>query len=412
MARTINRLKASQVKSLGVGMHHDGGGLYLQVVKTGGRSWLFRYMLNGKSREMGLGSVMNVSLSEARELALEYRRQKADGIDPIQLRNRERQKRREEALGTITFAEAVAGFLQVRESEWKNPKHAMQWSNTLNNYAVPVIGEMDVADVTLPDVLRVLEPIWKEKTETASRVRGRIEKVLDWARVRGYRSGDNPARWKGNLDTQLPSPAKLKNETHHKALSWRDLGDFMVQLRTHSALSAKALEVLILTATRSEEIRGAQWSEFDFDQRIWTIPADRMKANREHRIPLCARAVEILTELSEVSEGDSVFVGNNGKKLSENAMRALLKRMGRVEEATAHGFRSTFRDWAAETTGYPGDVVEMALAHSIRNKVEAAYRRGDLFEKRRLLMNAWEKFCNTPSNTSDESGKIIPIRNA
>lgn len=389
-------------------MHHDGGGLYLQVTKTGGRSWLFRYMLKGKSYEMGLGSILNVSLAEARDLALKYRRLKSDGIDPIKSRDRDRQKRREEALGTITFKEAVEEFLRARDGEWKNPKHAAQWSNTLRDYAIPVIGDMDIGDVTMADLLRVLEPIWRTKTETASRVRGRIEKVLDWARVRGYRSGENPARWKGNLDTQLLSPAKLKKEKHHAALPWQEIGDFMAQLRKRDAVSAKALQFLILTATRTSEVRGCIWDEFDLEDGVWTIPASRMKTGREHRVPLSDAALSIVRSMEQTSTGDHVFPNNRGGMMSENGMLALLKRMER-NDITAHGFRSTFRDWAAETTNYPSEVAEMALAHAIANRVEAAYRRGDLLDKRRKLMDEWATFCSRLSNSRLDK-KIVPIR--
>ena len=400
MAETINRLSAKQVQALPVGKHHDGGGLYLQVVKSGARTWLFRYMLNGKQRWIGVGSARNVPLKEAREKALEYRRLHAEGIDPKLYRDRERQRRKEELLGTISFKKAAEEYIRKEGPSWSNPKHASQWSNTLRDYAYPIIGDKDVADIAMTDVLAVLDPIWLTKTETATRVRGRIEKILDWAKVRGYREGENPARWRGNLATQLASPNKVQKVQHHKALPWSEIGDFMAELRQRNGLAPRALELLILTALRTSEVINARWDETDLDNAVWTIPAERMKMKNEHRVPLTTRAVEILRELEKVSTGDHVFTGSNGKAISNNAMLALLKRMDR-KDITAHGFRSTFRDWAAETTAYPSEVVEMALAHTIRNKVESAYRRGDLFEKRKRLMDDWAKFCARPSRKSE-----------
>lgn len=409
MAKSVNRLSARQVQTLPVGKHHDGGGLYLQVVESGARTWLFRYMLNGKQRWIGLGSALNVRLAEAREKALEYRRLHADGIDPKAYRDKERQKRREELLGTVPFRQAAEEYIRSHEVGWSNPKHASQWSNTLRDYVFPIMGDKDVADISMNDLFGVLDPIWLTKTETATRIRGRIEKILDWAKVRGYRDGENPARWKGNLDTQLPSPNKVAKVTHHSALPWQKIGDFMSKLREREGVAALALEVLILTALRTSEVINARWDEFDLDNAVWTIPAERMKMNNEHRVPLTRRVVEILRTLEKASTGEHVFTSANGRPLSNNALLALLRRMDR-KDITAHGFRSTFRDWAAETTAYPSEVVEMALAHTIRNKVESAYRRGDLFEKRKRLMGDWAKFCNEPERRQTGSGNIISIR--
>lgn len=409
MAKSVNRLSARQVQTLPVGKHHDGGGLYLQVVESGARTWLFRYMLNGKQRWIGLGSALNVTLKEAREKALEYRRLHAEGIDPKAYRDRERERRREELFGGVSFQKAAEEYIRSHEASWSNPKHASQWSNTLRDYVYPLIGAKDVADIAMSDVFGVLDPIWLTKTETATRVRGRMEKILDWAKVRGYRDGENPARWKGNLETQLPSPNKVRKVKHHDALPWTEIGEFMTELRKREGVAAMALEVLILTALRTSEVINARWDEIDLDKAVWTIPAERMKMKNEHRVPLTKRAVEILRTLETASTGEHVFTGTNGRPLSNNALLALLKRMDRTD-ITSHGFRSTFRDWAAETTAYPAEVVEMALAHAIRNKVESAYRRGDLFDKRKRLMDDWAKFCDTPSRKEGEAANVVSIR--
>jgi integrase len=308
----------------------------------------------------------------------------------------------------MTFAECVSGYIDAHGDAWRNPKHRQQWQNTLDTYAGPVIGKLDVALVDTPHVLRILEPIWKEKTETATRLRGRLENVLSWATVRGYRSGENPARWKGHLSELLAKPSKLSKVEHHAALPYQEISAFMQDLRTHEGIGAAALEFAILTAARSGEVRGATWAEFDLADRKWTIPADRMKAEREHVVPLSDAAIAIVRRMQKSRVSDYVFPGaKDAKPLSDMSLTAVMRRMER-NDLTAHGFRSTFRDWAAEATAYPAEMAEMALAHAIGNKVEAAYRRGNMFEKRVRMMNDWAKWCAKPL----KSGDVVPLRAA
>jgi integrase len=423
MPRTLRNLTAAHVNRIRddrtgkyTGMHSDGGGLYLQVTPSGA-SWLYCFMLNGRSREMGLGPLHSVGLADARRKAEGARRLRAEGIDPIEARKAERAKIALEAARAITFKDAAEKFIEAHRAGWRNAKHADQWSSTLETYVYPMLGSLSVQDIDVPLVLKVLEPIWKTKTETASRVRGRIEAVLDWATVRGYRRGDNPARWRGLLENVLPQRSKVQRVAHHAALPYAEIGAFVAALRKQEGISALALEFTILTAARTGEVIGAKWGEFDLVEKTWTIPAERMKGGREHRVPLSVRALEILAEmkpLAQVALGQDeteafVFPGGKpGKPLSNMAMLKLLERMGR-DDLTAHGFRSTFRDWAAERTSYPREVAEMALAHSIGDKVEAAYRRGDLFEKRRRLMNEWAKFCSTvPSGNVATIARLHP----
>jgi integrase len=375
------------------GMYPDGGGLYLQVTATGVKSWIFRYAVDGKDRLMGLGPLHAVSLAEARAKATECRRQRVDGLDPLQVRRAAQEAARIEAAKAMSFSACAQAYIDAHKEGWKNAKHAGQWSATLQTYAYPVFGDLPVQVVDVGLVLKAIEPIWKTKTETASRLRGRIEAVLDWATVRGYRQGENPARWKGHLDHLLPERGKVRKVEHHPALPYAELADFMRALRQQEGVAARALDFAILTATRTNETLGASWAEFDLEAKTWTIPAERMKAGREHRVPLSAAALAIVTQWPQIGPNAPVFPGGKvGKPLSNMAMLMVLRRMGRGD-LTAHGFRSTFRDWAAERTNFPRDVAEMALAHTIGDKVEAAYRRGDLFEKRRQLMEAWAKFC-------------------
>jgi integrase len=406
MARKLNRLTAVEVRANDKkGMYHDGGGLYLQVSSSGTKSWIFRFTLDGRAREMGLGPLHAIPLADARKRAVECRRMRLDGIDPIEARSEHRSWKKLEAARGMTFDACAAAYLDAHEDGWRNAKHREQWRNTLNSYAGPVFGSLPVQGVDLPLVMKALEPIWKAKPETASRLRGRIEAVLDWAKVRGYRVGENPARWRGHLDKLLPARAKIQKVVHHPALPYSEIGDFMVSLRSQEGIAARALEFLILTAARTGEIIGARWDEFDLKDKIWVVSGERMKAGREHRVPLSGPALAILKKMNEMGESDFVFPGGKrGKPLSNMAMLALLKRIGR-HDLTSHGFRSTFRDWAAERTTFPREVVEMALAHTIENKVEAAYRRGDLFQKRRQLMEAWARFCLTASVQAD----VVPI---
>jgi len=401
MAHAINKLSAMQVNKLTKpGFHGDGGGLYLQITAGGVKSWLFRYMINGKARGMGLGPIHTVSLAEARGLALTARKQLLDGTDPLDAKHAEQATQKAAKAKAKTFDECAEAYIDAHRAGWKNEKHAEQWENTLATYASPVFGSLSVSAIDMTLVMKALEPIWSSKTETASRLRGRIESVLDWATVHGYRTGENPARWKGHLDHLLPKRSKVQNVEHHPALPYAEASAFMVELRTQNVLAAKAMELLILTATRTSEVLGARWEEFDQDAKIWVIPKERMKANQEHRVPLSKAALHIVKELSDARDGDYVFPGRDKRKPQSNmALLQLLKRMKRTD-ITAHGFRSTFRDWVGETTNYPREVAEAALAHLLKNKAEAAYARGDLFTKRAAMMQSWADFLGIDYDTT------------
>lgn len=409
MARKINKLNALFVQRVKEpGRYADGGGLRLDVSKSGSKSWIFRFMQRGKEREMGLGGVNAISLSTAREKAAECRRTLAEGLDPIEERNKAQAKAAVDKQKTLSFSECATKYIAAHEASWKNAKHVNQWRNTLEAYAGPIIGKLPVQAVDTTLVMQILEPVWTKKPETASRLRGRIESVLDWAAVRGYRTGENPARWRGHLDKLLPKRSSFQKVQHFKALPVDQVGEFMAKLRMERGISHRALEFLILTASRTEQVIGAKWDEFDFETAMWVVPADRMKVKKEHRVPLSGRAIEILQEMKEVSTGTFVFESpQGGRPLSNNAMLSALEHLG--YEITVHGFRSTFKDWATEHTNFAGEVSEAALAHSIKNKVEAAYRRGDLLEKRRKLMKEWEKFCIT--RKTDE-GRVIRMMGA
>ncbi len=376
------------------GMYGDGGGLWLQVSGKGGKSWVFRYTLKGKSREMGLGPVSTFSLAEARDKALTCRKLCYEGIDPIEMRRGQRQDAAVEAAKAITFRTCAEGYIEAHKAGWRNDKHAAQWTATLATYAYPVFGNLPVQAIDTNLVTQALEPIWTTKPETATRVRGRIESVLDWAATRGYRRGENPARWKGHLQNLLPKRSKVRKVEHHAALPFKEVPTFMKAVAAQPGVAAKLMAFTILTAARTGEALGARWSEIDLDAGIWTVPAERMKAGAEHRVPLSPPALALLGEMQGL---DDTFVfpgGRRGKPLSNMAMLVLLRRMERAD-LTVHGFRSSFRDWASETTHFPSEVVEMALAHTVESKVERAYRRGDLFEKRRELMRAWAGHCSS-----------------
>lgn len=416
MAKLVDRLTALEVKRLTrIGMHPDGRGLYLQVDTGGAKSWIYRYTLNGRVRAMGLGPTHRISLAEARGLASRARDLKAEGIDPIDHRLAAKPQPQVQASPkpVFTFKAAAEGYIRANSAAWRSDKHRAQWSSTLKAYADPVFGHLAVQEIDTELVLQALEPIWSTKAETASRLRGRIETILDWATVRGHRKGDNPARWKGHLDKILPAKSKIVSVEHHAALPFEHLPAFMADLHGRAGTAARALEFTILTAARTGEVIGAAWSEIDLDARTWTVPAKRSKTKKEHRVPLCDTALNMLRDMRDqhvqeerdflalygkpipaaIEVEGFVFAGmRRGKGLSNMALLKTLERMGRPD-LTTHGFRSTFRDWAAETTDYPGDLVEMALAHTIAGKVEAAYRRGDLFEKRRALMADWERFA-------------------
>ncbi len=384
MARQVHRLSARKVATLKeVGRHADGNGLYLSISDNGGRRWVFLYRSAGKVREKGLGSATSVSLKDARLKADEVRKQLASGLDPI---NEGRKN-----TGLMTFAECSKVYIDSHAAGWSNPKHADQWRNTLKTYADPVIGKLPVNKIDVSHIMNILDPIWRTKTETASRVRGRIESILDWAAVKKYRGSENPARLKGHLDHLLPRRQKVAKVQHHPALPYKDIPAFMADLRTREGTGALALEFTILTAARTNETLGAKWDEIDLESKVWTVPAQRMKARVEQAVPLSDRSIEILKSLS--TDTEYVFPGNgDNNPLSSMSLLAVLKRMDR-SDITTHGFRSTFRDWAAETTEFPNEVVEMALAHTIKNKAEAAYRRGNMLDRRRVLMDAWSVFC-------------------
>lgn len=393
-------LTALEIKNAKQGMHADGAGLYLHVGKAGNASWIFRFQLNKRRREMGLGALSSLSAVEARAKAAKLKAMVGRGIDPLEARqsNREEEaqaqaaQKEERTLNAATFRAATERHLALKESGWSNVKHRQQWQNTLTTYAYPHIGDLPVRDITPQHVLQLLEPIWSTKPETASRVRMRIEAVLNSAKVLGWRSGENPAIWRGNLDAVLPPRSKVRAVKHHPALPWNEIAAFMAQLRERDGFAARALEFAILTATRSGEVRNAAWSEIDLDQKLWLIPAERMKAKREHRVPLSSAAITLLSHVPRLAGCDLLFPGTRMQPLSDMSLSAVLKRMGKTD-ITVHGFRSTFRDWAAEDTGHGSDIVEMALAHTVANKTEAAYRRGDLLAKRRSLMEDWAGWC-------------------
>ncbi|MDR3453810.1 MAG: integrase arm-type DNA-binding domain-containing protein [Rhodoferax sp.] len=405
--------KAKELSPLAVsrltkpGLHFVGGvaGLTLQISPTKARSWLLRYLVAGKRREMGLGGYPDVSLSDARRRAREEREKLDKGLDPILARREAQSALRAQTAAAITFERAALSYIEAHEPGWRNAKHAQQWRNSLDTYAYPVIGPLLVRDVAVSNVLAVLEPIWQTKTETASRLRGRIEQVLDWSTVRGYREGLNPARWRGHLDKMLPAPSKVATVGHHAALPASQMGAFMQRLREQAGMGARALEFAILCASRSGEVRGATWDEIDLAGATWKIPGPRMKAGREHRVPLSPAALQLLKDLPRMAGTDLVFPAPRGGQLSDMTLTAVMRRM--EVPAVPHGFRSTFRDWCSERTNYSNQVAEMALAHAIGDKVEAAYRRGDLFDKRCRLMADWAAFCDRVEGES--AGEVVPI---
>jgi integrase len=377
------------------GMHADGRGLYLRISPYGARSWIFRYMLHGRRHDFGLGSADAVTLAQARQKAQEARSLCAAGVSPVDAKRERKAAARAAAAKVVTFRDAAASYIAAHRIGWRNLKHAGQWEATLADYVFPVIGALPVGAVDTGLVLKVLEPIWTTKTETASRVRGRIESILDWAKVRGFRDRENPARWRGHLDKLLPRRAKVRKAQHHAALPYRDMPAFLAELRERNDDGARALEFTILTAARTGEVVGATPGEFDKIAAVWTIPASRMKADHEHRVPLSAPAL-VLVDAVTARRG---------------AGHIMLRVMSKLRPGfTVHGFRSTFRDWAAECTNFPSEVVEMALAHTIGNAVEAAYRRGDLFEKRRALMQEWGSFC--AQQTADLGAAVVLTRAA
>jgi integrase len=396
MARKINRLNARAVSTITKrGRHADGGGLYLSISPNGGRRWVFLYRWHGKPTEVGFGSARDVKLARARELASLARAKLAESINP---------KDATRPSAGATFGECANRVIEAMRPSWRNVKHAAQWEMTLRNYAGP-LRLLPVDKITTDDVLSVLKPLWNDKPETASRVRARIERVLDSAKAQGLRSGgENPARWRGHLDQLLPKRQRLARG-HHAAMSYADVPGFMADLQARHATAALALEFAVLTAARSGEVLGARWNEFDLASSVWTVPAHRMKAGHEHRVPLSRRALTIVKTLHETRGGEFVFPGQKpGTSFSVMALGMVLRRM-KVDGVTVHGFRSSFRDWAAECTNFTNEVCEAALAHVIKNKAEAAYRRGDLFEKRRKLMEAWAVYCARP-----KAAKVVAFK--
>lgn len=409
----MGKLNALKIQHLTTpGQYGDGDCLYLQVKRDGkdrlSRSWVYRFKLNGKRREMGLGPLHLVGLAEARQKVLECRKMHLEGIDPIEVRKAKRERATLERANAMTFKVCAEKYIASHKAGWKNDKHAAQWPSSLNAYAYPLLGALPAHCIDTALIMRVLDPIWSSKPETASRLRGRIELVLDWARVHDYRKGDNPARWRGHLDKLLPPRSRLKRVRHHAALPYDELPAFMVRLRQEDGIAARALEFLILTASRTSEVIGATPDEIK--DGMWIVPAERMKAGKEHRVPLSDAALTITNKLVGLGS-PYLFPGRKfDAPLSNMTMLKLLARMDR-SDLTAHGFRSTFRDWASETTDHAPEVVEMALAHTIDDKVEAAYRRGDLLQKRVALMKDWSRFCagqadDTQDNADPNNGKI------
>lgn len=409
-------LKAKQIEHAGEGMHADGQGLYLRVQASGAKGWIFRYQLRGKRREMGLGALEDVTAPEARAEAANQRRTLLSGLDPIEERTRlvelaamDAQAR---AAGAVTFETAASEYIKAHKAGWSNAKHAAQWASTLDSYAHPTIGNKAVAAVNTDDVLQILRPIWTEKTETASRVRSRVELVLSYARAMKWREGENPAPWRGHLDALLPKPGKVRAVRHHPALHFARVPAFMAKLATVEGSGARALEFAILTAARSGEVRLLTPQELDLDAAVWTVPAARMKAKRDHRVPLSAAAVQLLQRCPKLEGNPYTFPGMRKKSpVSDMTLTAAIRRLNDAttpapwvdsktgHEVVPHGFRSSFRDWAAEATTYPAEMAELALAHVVGDKVEAAYRRGDMFERRREMMEAWSQWCFSEMKT-------------
>lgn len=426
MSRQLNKLTSLKIKAAKYGYHGDGGGLYLQVTKDGAKTWVYRYERSGIRREIGLGGIATVSLADARVAAGNCRSQLQAGIDPYTSKKDAAASARLEAAKSLTFAEAASKFIELNKSGWKNEKHAAQWASTISTYANPVFGKVAVKDVDTGLVLKAIESLWIEKTETASRVRGRVEKILDWATVRGYRTGENPARWKSHLDQVLPAPAKVKGGKKQPALPFTQMNEFALDLRKVCGKSATALEITILTALRTNAVINADWSEIDFENRIWTIPASRMKGDRnkteEFVVPLSNRVVELFQKTPESKRHGLIFPGTkHGKPISQAALLKCVQDMNEKRtdnglprwvdpkqgnrDIVPHGFRSTFRDWAAEMTNTQNHVVEMALQHTIGNQVEASYRRGDLLKKRATLLAQWATYIDTKVG-----GTVIPLK--
>lgn len=404
VAKELGALAVSRLKEPGAYPVGKVAGLYLQVSSETARSWVLRVKVGEKRREIGLGAYPTVSLKEAHLKAAAERENIKNGIDPVLARREAKSRIKAEQATEVTFADAARAYMATKLSEWKNPKHADQWKNTLTTYANPFIGRLHLRHIQREHVMQVLEPIWLEKNETASRLRGRIEAILNWGKVKGYRDGENPAAWRGNLENLLAKPSKVQKVRNHPAVPLAEMADFMTKLRAIEGSSARCLEFAILAAARSGEARGARFSEIDWNTNVWRVPAERMKAKKEHRVPLSSDAVKLLKSLPRVDDQDLMFSSPRGKVLSDMAMLMLVRRIG--VDAVPHGFRSTFRDWAGEMTNYPRELAEVALAHVKGDATEAAYWRSDVLEKRRRIMDDWAKFISRPF----KSGTVLPLQ--
>lgn len=398
MAQSVNKLTASMIKSLqDKGRYNDGNGLYLQISAAGAKSWIYRYKIFGKSREMGLGSTQVISLSKARALAQEAHTLKIQGIDPIQKREQEMADKADALASKPTFKECTENYISLNSSQWSNPKHRQQWGNTLKTYAFPIIGSMDIDSITTKHIVKILTPIWNEKNETATRTRGRIEKVIAFAKVQGLFKGDNPAVWKGHLDAIFASPSKVKKPTQRPSLPYTKVSTFFSKLQKRGGPASQALALQILTACRPSEASQARWEEFDLKSKVWTIPIERMKQKRIHRVALSDAAIELIENLPRFKDCPLLFPSPNkiNKPLSENALNKVVRDLGYdAKTACAHGFRATFRTWATEQTNYPNDICEIALSHVNKDRVEAAYQRSDMLNKRFSLSNDWGLYCS------------------
>ena len=403
MARALNRLTALKVaRAKEPGMYADGGSLYLRVAPGGSRQWIFRYVTNGRLRDMSIGPAHTLTLAEARERATEARKLRLDGIDPIDHKRARMAALRAADARTITFRECCEAYLRSHDASWTNARHRAQWRSTLE-HLYPILGALPVQAIDTPLVLRAIKPIWEKTPVTASRLRGRLEAVLGWATVHHYRTGDNPARWGGLLEHALPAPGKVAKVEHHSALKYDAIAEFMARVRSETSVTARALEFIALTAARCGEAVNAAWDEVDLGKREWTVPASRMKAGKEHRVPLSDPALAVLEQMRRIRTSHYVFPGAKaGQPVRGGIVWWLSKQLAGV---SVHGLRSSFRDWASERTSFQREVCEMALAHTIPDAVEKAYRRGDLFEKRRKLMDAWAEFCAKPVT----AGAVVAI---
>ena len=409
MSRTLNRLSALKAeRTKQPGMYADGGGLYLRVAEGGSKQWIYRYVTNGRPRDMGIGPVHVFTLAEARERAREASKLRYDGIDPIAHKHAQRAAGVVEAAKAITFKQCAQGFIRDNEAGWTNRRHRHDWHASLTNYVYPVLGNLPIAAIDTALVLKTVKPIWERVPETASRVRGRIEAVIGWATVHGYRSGDNPARWSQHLEHALPARSDVAKVEHHAALPYDQVPAFLTKLKQKDTVSAACLQFIALTAARRSEATDATWSEIDLDKAVWTIPKERMKkGTKDHRVPLSAAAIAVLKDMAAIRVGDYVFPSRvSGRPVHGASVAGLAKRVAAGVDITTHGFRSSFRDWVAERTSYPREVAEAALAHAVPSQVEAAYKRTDFFDRRSRLMQAWADYCAKPA----ASGKVVPIR--